>query len=169
MSSNICLFIGRFQPFHNGHLIVLKGMVKVCQKVIIGVGSSDSGITKDNPFTALERRDMIQRALQGVDIIPAFDVSLVDMPDEADDGAWAKKCLELAGGEVSAVWTGNAHTKKCFAESGIKIQDIKEVPRISATDIRQRIVADEPWEQLVPEEVAAFLREVGGVERIKKL
>jgi len=70
MSAFSCLFVGRFQPFHNGHLMVIKGMVKVCEKVVIGVGSSQESMTPENPFTATERREMIQRALQGVDLIP---------------------------------------------------------------------------------------------------
>ena len=166
--SKICLFVGRFQPFHNGHLSVLKGMVKVCSKVVVGIGSSD-GVMSDNPFTTQERREMIQRALQDVDIIPAYDVELVDMPDETDDEAWARRCVELAGGEVSAVWTGNEWTKKCFASIDVRIQEIKEVPGISAAEVRRRMLDDESWEELVPEEVAGYIKEIDGAPRVKNL
>ncbi len=168
-SSKICLFIGRFQPFHNGHLSVLKGMVKVCGKVVVGIGSSTDGSTSDNPFTVQERREMIQRALQDVNIIPAYDVELVDMPDETDDETWARRCVELAGGDVGTVWTGNAWTKKCFAAVGVAIQDIKEIPGISATEIRRRMLADESLNELVPEAVVDFIKEIDGVQRMKTL
>jgi nicotinamide-nucleotide adenylyltransferase len=165
----VCLFIGRFQPFHNGHLSVLKGMVKVCDKVVVGVGSATAGSTAENPFTARERREMIQRALQAEDIIPRFDIELVDMPDETDDAAWANACLARGGGSAASVWTGNAWTKKCFAAAGAKIQDIREVPGISATEIRRRMLADEAWETLVPKDVADFIREIEGAQRVKTL
>lgn len=165
--ANVCLFVGRFQPFHNGHLMVLKGMVKVCDKIVIGIGSSQESMTAENPFTAAERREMIQRALQGVDLIPKYDINLVDVPDETDDDVWAKKCVELAGGEVSAVWTGNENTKKCFEAIGVKVQTIKEVPRISATEVRRKMLADEDWASLVPEEAAAYIRELDAIARMR--
>ncbi|MBI4599024.1 adenylyltransferase/cytidyltransferase family protein [Candidatus Uhrbacteria bacterium] len=165
---NTCLFIGRFQPFHNGHLIVLKGMVKLCKRIVIGIGSPHESGTAESPFSSAERHDMIQRALQGVDLIPLHDISLVDMPDGEDDAAWAKRCLELAGGDVAKVWTGNAWTQKSFEAINVPVQAIKEVPGISATEVRRRMTAGEDWKKLVPPEVAEFIASVEGVERMQK-
>jgi nicotinamide-nucleotide adenylyltransferase len=169
MSSQLtALFIGRFQPFHNGHLLVLRGMTKVCKKIIIGIGSSEKHGTAEDPFNAEERRDMIQRALQGVDIIPQFDVTIVNLSDHESDKEWTKHALETVG-EIDIVWTGNEWTKKCFEKVGIPIKEIKEVPGISGTEVRKQIKEDGLWDELVPDEVRASIKSVDGVQRIKKL
>jgi len=165
--SNTSLFIGRFQPFHNGHLSVVKGMVKVSDRVIIGIGSSEIHGTLDDPFTREERREMIQRALQEENIIPLRDVSFVNLPDMPEDEAWAKMCLEICEGCVTTIWTGNEWTKKSFGGVGIKIQDIKEVPGISATEVRRRMKAGEKWQELVPSAVVEYIKEIDGVGRLK--
>ena len=161
-----CLFPGRFQPFHNGHMLVVKGMAKLCGKLVVAIGSSDKGGTAENPFTAEERRDMIQRALQGEDIIPAFDVSFIMVPDMDSDEAWAKAVLEQAG-EVHQVWTGNPATKAPFKAIGVEVKDIKEVPGVSATAVRQMMKEGGEWKSKVPEEVAATISAINGLERVK--
>ena len=49
-----------------------------------------------------------------------------------------------------------------FQSLGLKIHIIRDVPKaqkgISATDIRLRMMGDKPWEHLVPESVAAYLK-----------
>jgi nicotinamide-nucleotide adenylyltransferase len=35
-----CLLIGRFQPFHKGHLQVVKTIARDCDDIIIGIGSA---------------------------------------------------------------------------------------------------------------------------------
>ena len=45
------LYIGRFQPFHLGHLHIVKYILEVSKEVIIAIGSSGSH-TVHNPFTA---------------------------------------------------------------------------------------------------------------------
>lgn len=162
------LFIGRFQPFHNGHLRVLKGMVKVSKKVFIGIGSANTHGTLDDPFTREERREMIQRALQEVNIIPIYDVVFLNLPDMEEDAVWAKMCLELCENQVTTVWTGNEWTKKSFENAGVRIQDIKEVPGISATEVRRRMASGGNWQELVPPAAVEYIMEIDGLSRLKK-
>jgi len=168
MPAFTCLFPGRFQPFHKGHLLVVQGMRKMCGKIVIAIGSSDKSGNAENPFTAEERRDMIQRALQGEDIIPAFDVVFITVPDMADDQEWGKAVLAAAG-EVHQVWSGNADVQETFKKLGVEVKNIKPVPGISATEVRKRIKEGGDWQGLVPEEVASSVKAIDGVERVKKL
>ena len=49
------LYIGRFQPFHKGHLKILQKLAKKYDEIIIGIGSSQYSNTLENPFTSEER------------------------------------------------------------------------------------------------------------------
>jgi nicotinamide-nucleotide adenylyltransferase len=163
--SKTCLFVGRFQPYHTGHHMVIKGMTKLCDKIIIGIGSSNKSGTAENPYTAQERKEMIQQALQDQDIIPAFDVNFIEIPDVEDDEVWSASCLELTKG-VDVVWTGNEWTQKCF-EGKTEIKEIKEVPGISSTIIRDMIKEkDFDWKTKVPAAVVKAVQDLG-YDRIK--
>ncbi|MBI4437696.1 adenylyltransferase/cytidyltransferase family protein [Candidatus Uhrbacteria bacterium] len=164
MPKPTCLFLGRFQPYHNGHHLVVQGMTKLCGKIIIGIGSSDKSRSAENPYTAQERKEMIQAALQDEDLIPVFDVHFVELPDASDDEAWTKQVLAIAG-PVDMVWTGNQQTKQCF-EGKCPVKEIKEVPGISSTAVRALVKARGDWASKVPDEVARTMRELG-LDRIK--
>lgn len=168
MPTLTCLFVGRFQPFHNGHLMVIKGMTKVCGRVVVAIGSTDKHGTAENPFSAEERKEMMQVALQDAGIIPLFDLIFIEVPDMPSDDEWTKKALELAG-TVHMAWTGNEQTKACFEKAGIEVKVIKPVPGISATEVRKRMKEGGDWQALVPKAVADQIRTINGVERVKGL
>ena len=52
------LLIGRFQPFHLGHLDALGFALSKVDKLWVGLGSSNKSIEKSNPFSAEERKEM---------------------------------------------------------------------------------------------------------------
>ena len=58
------LFIGRFQPFHKGHLKIIQNISKEYDEIIIGIGSSQYGHALENPFTIDERITMIIKTLE---------------------------------------------------------------------------------------------------------
>ena len=78
------LFLGRFQPFHNGHLYVVEEMIhdKSIDEIIIGIGCAQEAYTLENPFTAGERFEMINNTLRmqswygtkPIYIIPIMDI-----------------------------------------------------------------------------------------------
>ncbi|KRA17419.1 bifunctional nicotinamide-nucleotide adenylyltransferase/Nudix hydroxylase [Lysobacter sp. Root604] len=63
MDYDYLVFIGRFEPFHNGHAAVARLALSKARKVIFLVGSADTPRTTKNPFTVAERAVMIQSAL----------------------------------------------------------------------------------------------------------
>ena len=50
MQNNRALFIGRFQPFHNGHLNVIKTLLENHKEVVVVIGSAQEENTAENPF-----------------------------------------------------------------------------------------------------------------------
>lgn len=57
---DLLVFIGRFQPFHNGHQAVIKEALKRADEVVVIVGSCGGPRTTRNPFTFEERFEMIR-------------------------------------------------------------------------------------------------------------
>ena len=66
MDYDYLVFIGRFEPFHNGHLAVARYALSRASKVIFLIGSADTPRTIKNPWSVAERAVMIQSALNDV-------------------------------------------------------------------------------------------------------
>ena len=49
------LMMGRFQPFHLGHLDLVRQILKQCDEIVIAVTSSQFNYLEKDPFTAGER------------------------------------------------------------------------------------------------------------------
>ena len=64
MDFDYLVFIGRFEPFHNGHAAVARHALGRARKLIFLVGSADTPRTIKNPWTVAERAVMIQSALE---------------------------------------------------------------------------------------------------------
>ena len=159
----IGLFIGRFQPFHNGHLAAMKQMATSVDKIIIGIGSSQYANEIENPFSAEERVEMIKAAL-GED----FNYDIILIPDINDDGRWVEHVCSLVP-EFDVVYTGNEHTKMLFEEAEISVKDIEMVEGINGTTIRDMIVSNEDYHDLVPTQILKIMKRLKAEERIKCL
>lgn len=57
------VFIGRFQPVHNGHLSVISDALSKVDKLLIVIGSANTARNVKNPWTPGERQEMIQACL----------------------------------------------------------------------------------------------------------
>ncbi|WP_048165986.1 nicotinamide-nucleotide adenylyltransferase [Palaeococcus pacificus] len=163
------LFIGRFQPVHNGHLKALEFIFKEVDELIIGIGSAQVSHTLKNPFTTSERMEMLLRALDeaGFDRGRYF---LIPLPDINFNSIWAPY-VESIVPKFDVVFTGNSLVAQLFRERGYKVfvQPMFRKDILSATEIRRRMLEDESWENLVPKSVVEYIKEIKGVERIKML
>jgi bifunctional NMN adenylyltransferase/nudix hydrolase len=66
MNTNVpsmTVFIGRFQPVHNGHIETIRTALTYSQGVLILIGSAFKPADTRNPFTHLERERMIRDCL----------------------------------------------------------------------------------------------------------
>ncbi|MBD3164298.1 nicotinamide-nucleotide adenylyltransferase [Candidatus Woesearchaeota archaeon] len=161
----ISLFIGRFQPFHKGHLHDIKEALKFSDNVIIAVGSSQESGTNENPFSYDERKEMIEKVIKK-ERIPNTEVYPV--PDINDDAMWADHVISITG-DADIIYTGNKWVKKLFRQKGFEVRDVSFLPEVNATEIRKRMHHGKDWESLVPAEVADIIHKVGGVNRVKRI
>ena len=91
-SATVAVLIGRFQPFHNGHLAMLQAALQLASQVIVVLGSAYQARTPKNPFTWQERMAMISAS---VSADQALRIHYLPMRDYYDETRW-----------VAAVHTG---------------------------------------------------------------
>jgi len=161
----IGLFIGRFQPFHKAHLADVINILRDCDEVLIGIGSSQEKNTKDNPFSVEERTRMIEDTLYGKEITT---FSIFPIPDINDDQKWVDHCIKLLP-KFDIVYSGNEKTLRLFKKNSIKTIRIKLILGVNATEIRKSILHGNDWDELVPEKVVEYIVDISGIERIKEI
>lgn len=62
---DLAVFIGRFQPAHNGHVQNINKALDLAERCLVLIGSANQPRTIKNPFTAAERQEMVQLATEG--------------------------------------------------------------------------------------------------------
>jgi nicotinamide-nucleotide adenylyltransferase len=163
------LYVGRFQPFHLGHLDAIKEVLKEVDELVIVIGSAQYSHNIRDPFTAGERLVMVRRALEegGMDdsriwIVPVPDVHLHMMWVSAVEGYTP---------HFDVVFSNEPLSRRLFMEAGYKVKAIRFFERklYSSTYIREKVIRDENWQKLVPKSVAAFIKEIDGVNRLRDL
>ncbi len=161
------LLVGRFQPFHNGHMEVVKYIIERYDAVIIGIGSAQDSHSISNPFTAGERHLMISRSLEKKGI---HNYYLVPIEDLHRNSVWVAHVESIAP-PFDVVFANNPLTKRLFYEKGYKvvIPPFYDRSKYSGKEVRRRIIMNEPWEHLVPEGVAETIKEIDGVSRLRSL
>ncbi|UCF08478.1 MAG: nicotinamide-nucleotide adenylyltransferase [Thermoplasmata archaeon] len=161
------LLLGRFQPFHCGHLMVVKDIVKDAEYLVIAMGSAQYSHSKENPFTAGERHTMISRTLvaQGID-----NCHIVPIEDIHRYAVWVSHVVSQTP-KFDEVYAHNPLSIRLFREGGFKVVELElyEPDKYSGTEVRRRMMAGEDWKVLVPPEVSRLIDEVHGVERLKAL
>ncbi|UCD13889.1 MAG: nicotinamide-nucleotide adenylyltransferase [Thermoplasmatales archaeon] len=161
------LFIGRFQPFHNGHLLILQSISSQYDEIIVGIGSSQYRNMVDNPFSEDERNRMIAKSL---DKIGLRNYGVISIPDIHNPPKWVSYVLSIVK-DFDVVISNNKFTKQLFSEKGyiVKGTPLFEKERYSGKEIRRRMINGEVWEDLVPEAVAKIIKDINGVQRLRDL
>jgi len=163
------LLVGRFQPFHYGHLAAVKFALKKVDYLYVVVGSAQRSHERDNPFTASERISMIKSALDGNGVDPSKWMA-IPIPDADSHSVWVSS-VESIVPKFDIVFTNDSLTHLLFKEEGIAVTSVPYLDRkrYSATNVRERILERKDWASLVPPQVAKLVRGFGGVERAREL
>jgi len=82
------IFVGRFQPPHNGHLAVMLRALTLARSLIVVIGSANKPRSLRNPFTEDERREMIVAAVSEVDASLSKRLRFVAVRDCYNDERW---------------------------------------------------------------------------------
>lgn len=170
------VFIGRFQPFHFGHLSIVNRALELADHLVIVLGSSNRPRTIKDPWTTQERKIMILRSLNAEQ---KEQVSFVEVKDQLyNDQKWvltiqqtvdalifanqpgSKNNKELSIGLIGHIKDDSSFYLKMFPQW--KLIEIDADYALSATQIREGyFVQEEPSlkELGAPETVVEYLRE----------
>ncbi len=164
----VALFIGRFQPFHNGHLAALEWIAARSSKVIVAIGSSQASFEPENPFSARERKRMIWMQIRAAGL--GKKCRLATVTDVNDNGRWVAH-VDACVPAYDAAYSNNPLVKRLMNNAGKKVRAVpffkKEI--FNATKIRARMKKRGEWQGLVPKKVKTVLKKIGAEERIRKL
>jgi len=167
---NRAVYVGKFQPFHLGHLECVKYILSQARELIIVLGSAQYSHRLENPFTTGERIEMIRAALSEANI-SCDRYMIIPVPDtNGVHSIWVSQVISYIP-KFDVVFTNEPLTRRLFIEAGFKVESIPFFDReiFSATEIRRRMLEDSDWEKLVPRSVADVIKSINGVERLRSL
>lgn len=153
---DIALFVGRFQPFHRGHLDVIKQILRKHKKVIIGIGSAQYKNLPENPYSAALRKKMIEESLRAAHITRR-KFTIVKIPDINDDNKWVNHVEKLTP-KFETVYSGTPRVQRLFRKTKKYIVVTPKFNlRISGTEVRKRMKEGKRWRDMVTREVIKLL------------
>lgn len=163
------LIVGRFQPFHRGHLAVVSGLRRTHPEspLLLAIGSAQESFTLENPFTAGERVEMIQRALSAERIEGCLPVPVPDIHRHDQWVAYLRGLLPA----FDVVYTNNPLTRLLFEREQVRVESpaLFERDRFQGAVVRRRMLGGENWAELVPKAVALYLEEIRGPTRVQRI
>ena len=166
-------FIGRFQPFHNGHFEVCKKALDETDHLVILVGGANLAPSPKNPWSFKEREEYILDCLQEY----KGRVTIWPIDDENEDSTWLKRASSLLLSDMDNPGARKIYGHKKDASSyyleslkqvcgsEFHLVEVENVKNINATYLRQCLFDREnpffDWTDTnkeVPEEMYSFLK-----------
>ena len=161
------LLIGRFQPFHLGHLEALQFALSKVDKLWVGLGSSNLSPQRNNPFSAEQRKEMI---LSSIDDSIKEKISIYFIPDLDNHIKWIEK-IDTIVPKFDIIFSNDELTKHLYSKRSVQVIQIPFLKRdkLSGTNIRDLIISDQKWDDLVPNGTKNFLEKINAKNYLKNL
>ena len=169
------LYVGRFQFFHNGHFDVVKFIdgAPDIEEIVIAIGSSQFDHTKkspkwpwaNNPFSYKERKEMLEKSLDGQIEKP---VLIHPVPDYFDYPKWFGHIQEHLP-KTQVLYTSERAEKEFFSARGYEVRDFPREHDYHAAILRERVYKGEEYREAIVDGCLEVFDRIGGEERIKEL
>ena len=161
------LLIGRFQPFHNGHLRLVEAVSSGNGKIKIIIGSIQESFTYKNPFTYNERKEMIRNSLNSIGL---KNFIINGVPDKNSDYAWLRE-VKKAAGNFDICYAGNRRVIAVFKKyhESARLKKLFRKAVLSGKLIRNSISENKRVDMFLPSGTVKVIRKVDGLERIKNI
>lgn len=163
------LFLGRFNPFHLGHLMGIKEILEQEKELIIAIGTTQQSHSFENPFTAGERVLMIHAAMKEANI--SLDrIYIVTIPDVFRNSIWVSHLRSYCPPFIH-VYTNNSLTKRLFTEEGFEVRSTGPFNRddFKGSQIRELMINGKKWQSMVPKAVLKVIKSIDGLNRLQEI
>ncbi|MEM1593792.1 MAG: nicotinamide-nucleotide adenylyltransferase [Archaeoglobaceae archaeon] len=162
------LIFGRFQPFHLGHLEVIRWALKSFDELVLLIGMADESHTLRNPFTAGERIWMIRESLieNGISLDKIITATVPTMSVYVGNAFYILNLVP----KIRAIITRNPIIAQVFKDAGLEVLIPPDFNRekFRGTTIRKMMLNGGNWKECVPKAVVRIIESINGVERLKK-
>jgi nicotinamide-nucleotide adenylyltransferase len=135
-------------------------------ELIICIGSAQEGRTKDNPFTIVERRTMVEAVVNRLDC----EYQIYEIPDVNNDDLYVSH-LKTFVPDFDTIYSGNPLVLKLFKAAGYNIIMPEMVNREvwEGAAIRQAMTEGDEWETAVPPQIVNIIHDLNGIEKLQNL
>jgi len=158
-------YIGRYQPFHNGHRHMVEEIAAEVDELVLGIGSAGDSHTTRNPFTAGERVMMVTKAVE-------TRCHHLRRPHRGSrpQPVWVSHVQSMTP-RFDIAYSNNPLVVRLFEEAGVEARGSPMFRRdvLEGAELRERMIHGRDWQALVPETVVDVIEEIDGVERIRRI
>ena len=163
------LIMGRFQPFHLGHMALVRQAMAECDDIIIAVTSTQYNYLEKDPFTAGERIEMIRNALNESGMDPGRYM-ILGLENQHNVATWPAY-IRAALPPFQRIYSGNPYVAMLLHDYGTEVAepDMVDRERFNASILRRMMADGGDWRGRVPPAVARFVESVGGEGRVRTI
>jgi len=163
------VYIGRFEPPHNGHFATIRKALEQTENLIIFIGSHETCRSLRNPFTTKERLEMLQASLtpeeqKKITFIPIHDSNY-------NHNEWVKSVKKNAPARTGII--GHKKDSTSYYLDLFPEWKFVEMPLLegglSSTEIRREWFSGALTEKNVPPAVYSYLKSKENEEWAKNL
>ncbi|OGK14096.1 hypothetical protein A3I50_03670 [Candidatus Roizmanbacteria bacterium RIFCSPLOWO2_02_FULL_37_9] len=149
--------IGRFQPFHKGHLYLMRKSFQHVNTMVIGVGSVGV-VNQDNFLSFGQRKKILEEVCKKEDWNDKVS-KIVPLKDYYNDELWLKHTLEVSG-KIDVVIGNNEWTNGIFERAGYPVLRLGFYKRYlyEGVKIRELMREGKKWESRIPNYLVNFVR-----------
>ena len=158
MEFKVALIIGRFQPFHKGHLFLIKKALEKADRIIIGIGSAN--VSDENNPIDFEMRRKVIKAVAYKEKFEDRLIKIVPLDDFHDDKKWLENVKKQVG-DFNIVVSNNDWTNKIVEKDGFKVLRIPYYKRelYEGWRIRKLIKEGKKWQDRVPKYLISNIKD----------
>lgn len=173
------LFIGRFQPFHIGHLADIKSIIAKNEHCIIAIAAANKVGTWRNPLAGNERENIIRETLNAESLLdpkslPKGSYEIHQLTDIDNDDKWLQHVVNSLP-KFEKVYSGSEYVRGFFTDDErfevfpVKMIQDKNGQILCATNIRKEILNNENYERYLHPKVKEILDKLAFRERLVRI
>lgn len=164
------VFIGRFQPFHLGHLSAIKQTLTKVDQLVVVIGSANQNFDIKNPLLAKERLQLIELVKNNQKELKTKISNVLFLDDQINNLLWLQQLLQTVP-NINLISSNNALVKILaeYMKLPIFTPKLEKRDQFRGEIIRNLILENKQWHQEVPACLVNYLEEIDIKHRLQSL